>query len=479
LKLLHLVSKEISEQLVGRRVERAAAFGSDVLLDFGLRRKRFLLLSASRRFARIHLTHVGSETWQKSTRNADAAHFELALRKHISGLRLISVECAKNDRIVYLRFSSENGNRLFTVVGQFTGRSSNIFLVDSAGVAIAAVRDQNRPGLIGLEYTPPKRIEETFVDDSLRLSLDGTNTVEVSAALDAYFKQRLEEEEFNRLAASARSAVKSKIRKIERLAENLSSDLKRHGDAREWKKFGDLLLAAATSARRTPTGFIVTDYFDSNLPEIEIPADEGDSTTQAAEKYFRRYSKARNASRVLTEKILEVEAKIKLLNAEAEKVEAAIAAGDRDLLLPKPEKSARVEQEKKASKAAKAAAAGCRRFVSSDGFELLVGKKDSDNDILTFRIAASRDIWLHAADYPGSHTIIRRAGKAEIPHRTLTEAARLAAFYSKARRQTKVAVHYTERKYVQKRKGLPPGQVVLSDFRTILVEPGITVEALR
>jgi predicted ribosome quality control (RQC) complex YloA/Tae2 family protein len=80
---------------------------------------------------------------------------------------------------------------------------------------------------------------------------------------------------------------------------------------------------------------------------------------------------------------------------------------------------------------------------------------------------------MHAADYPGSHVVIRNPNRQEIPPRTLLEAAQLAAFYSQGRAQTKAAVHYTQKKFVNKPRGAAPGLVSLASFKTILVEPRV------
>ena len=117
-----------------------------------------------------------------------------------------------------------------------------------------------------------------------------------------------------------------------------------------------------------------------------------------------------------------------------------------------------------------------RNFTSTEGFEILVGKGAKDNDHLTFRVAKSNDLWLHAADYPGSHVVVRSQNRQEIPPKTLLEAAQLAAFYSQAREESKVAVHYTLRKFVHKPKGAVAGLVNLASFKTILVEPKIVEE---
>ncbi|HET9788430.1 MAG TPA: NFACT RNA binding domain-containing protein, partial [Pyrinomonadaceae bacterium] len=97
------------------------------------------------------------------------------------------------------------------------------------------------------------------------------------------------------------------------------------------------------------------------------------------------------------------------------------------------------------------------------------------NDRLTFRIARPHDWWLHAADYPGSHVVIRNHTRAEIPHRTLIEAAQIAAKFSQAGDDSRVTVHYTQRKFLSKPKGAAPGLVRMSSVRTIVVQPGENV----
>ena len=114
---------------------------------------------------------------------------------------------------------------------------------------------------------------------------------------------------------------------------------------------------------------------------------------------------------------------------------------------------------------------GVRRYLSSDGYEVLVGRAARDNDHLTFKIAQPNDLWLHAGDYPGSHVVIRNPTRKEIPHRTIVEAAQLAAHFSQASEDSKVVIHYTPRKFLSKPKGAAPGLVRLSRFKSITIEP--------
>ncbi|MEO8505470.1 MAG: NFACT RNA binding domain-containing protein [Acidobacteriota bacterium] len=113
-----------------------------------------------------------------------------------------------------------------------------------------------------------------------------------------------------------------------------------------------------------------------------------------------------------------------------------------------------------------------RRFVSPDGYTVLVGKAAADNDTLTFRLGAPRDFWLHVAAESGSHVIVRNPeGVSRLPRETLRFAAALAAGYSKARAGGRVAVHVCTCGEVHKPRGLPPGKVTLDRFETMHAAP--------
>lgn len=274
------------------------------------------------------------------------------------------------------------------------------------------------------------------------------------------------------LAAAARRKILRSIAKEQKLIANLRGDLDKHGDPDIWKKFGDLLLANAGNAERKGDLVLVKDYFDDEVPTLAIEGDANLSVSEIAEEYFRRYTKARNGVAVIGERISKTEAAIRKADHILRQIDEAIETEDVEFLssLVGPAKpKAPVGRKKKAEAAFK----GARQFTSSDGLMILVGKKAADNDFLTFRLARSLDTWLHAADYPGSHVIVRNPNRGEIPNRTLTEAAQLAAFYSDARNQGKAAVHYTQKKFVNKPRRGAPGLVSLASFKTIMVEPKI------
>ena len=113
-----------------------------------------------------------------------------------------------------------------------------------------------------------------------------------------------------------------------------------------------------------------------------------------------------------------------------------------------------------------------RAFRSSDGLPILVGRNGPGNDHLTWRLARSHDLWLHAQGVPGSHVLVRLEKGKPPPPRTLREAAQIAAYYSRARGQVKVPVDYVLRKYLRKPKAAAPGVVLLTQEKTIVVRPG-------
>lgn len=281
---------------------------------------------------------------------------------------------------------------------------------------------------------------------------------------------------FDQLASTVRRKAVAEIKKHQKLIDNLRSDLEKHGDAERWKHFGDLLLANVYNATRRGDTILVTDYFDEATPIIEIEGEANKELSEVAESYFRRYVKARNGVRVIDERMAAAQGLIESAKEKLRKIDIAIEVRNEQFLsslIVSPRKPIAIARKKKHEVEFN----GARRFISTDGFEILVGKKAKDNDYLTFRVARSLDTWMHAADYPGSHVVIRNANRKEIPNQTLLEAAQLAAFYSNGREQTKAAVNYTLKKFVNKPKRAAPGLVSLASFKTILVEPQVPLKS--
>ena len=305
----------------------------------------------------------------------------------------------------------------------------------------------------------------------------------LSEAADDYYTRLEASRAFEARAGAAAARLRQALEKRRKLRRNLERDLVSYGDAEEHKRAGDLLLANIANAVREGGRVRLTDYYADDAPTVELEIDESRTLQEEAAFRFARYGKARRAAEEIATRLNLIDAERGALEAQRDALEKIVAARDVAALAAfdgsradRPHGAGK-KPRKAGSKAADASTKVARQYRSSDGYEILVGRGARDNDQLTFRVARPHDLWLHAADYPGSHVIVRNQKRGvDVPHRTVIEAAQLAANYSHAKRDAKVAVHYTERKFVSKPKGSAPGLVRLASFRTLLVEPGENVE---
>jgi predicted ribosome quality control (RQC) complex YloA/Tae2 family protein len=470
LQTITAIRNELDSELVGRRFGAIFQLAkTDLAIDFRLPDSRYLFISVDSKNPRAFLIKRRLRDLERSS--GTPGNFALTLRKQISGAELSSVDQVENERVLLLALAAEDElgeSTNYILIVQLTGASANLFLLDRERTILACLRQTLGTGQqVGDKYEPPaKRTTERTPAQVNAIEMRG-----LSERLDAEDQTRAEEIKFRSLANSANAKLRQEISKREKLLRKLNDDLAGHGDADKWKRFGDLLLANTSSARRDGETVFVTNYFEDDAPEISIAVDENDSLTEAAEKFFKRYTKARNARQEIEKRKETIAKELVRFSSLRDELDSAIEARDEDRI----SEIAGNKKEPVSKRPQKRAEPlmGTRSFVSSDGFEILVGKKAKDNDFLTFRIAKSLDTWMHAADYPGSHVVIRNPNRKEIPHRTLVEAAQLAAFYSQGKSQPKAAVHYTQKKFVNKPKGSAAGLVSLASFKTVLVEPKI------
>lgn len=467
---LQAVVNEIAPRAEGQKFGRVFTLGnSRFAIDLRLGGE-YLFVSAEPQSPGLYLIDRKLKELEKASKKDSS--FAAVLRKHLANAAIESLKKDENDRIVTMdlsAFSELEGETAFSFVMQLTGRSSNLFLLDSEGRIVEALKRGKGPepgDIYEPPEAPPGRPSSGEVFDS-----EGYDSL--SEALDEHYRKSEEEQKLRSAFRSAESRLTKDLKKQQRLRKALEKDLETHGDEEQWKRLGDILLANVANAKRSGEGFEVTDYFDEEAPLVTIPADPRHSVSEAAEEYFKKYTKARNAKTAIAERLEQVSKETARIESELGELREAFESGDSDAVFEAEDSVPVPSAGKKPGKVLRDEPSGTRKFVSRDGFEILVGKKSKDNDHLTFRIANSLDTWLHAADYPGSHVVIRNPGKKEIPVSTLVDAAKLAAFYSKARGESKAAVRYTLRKFVHKPKGARPGLVSLADFKTIMVEPGV------
>ena len=255
----------------------------------------------------------------------------------------------------------------------------------------------------------------------------------------------------------------------------------------KYRLYGELLNAYAYSVPAGAKSCEVDNYYTGE--KIRIPLDPTLTPTQNAKKYFDRYTKLKRTHEALTGLTAEVKAEIDHLESIRTSLDLATNEGDLAQIRQELEDSGLVRRhtgagkkrpgfDKSGSKKGRARTPVSRplHYVSSDGYDIYVGKNNTQNDQLTFHFAEPNDIWMHANDMPGSHVILRSGGRSmeEIPDRAFEEAASLAAWYSAGREQGKVEIDYLLRRNVKKPGGAKPGFVVYYTNYSILAKADIT-----
>jgi predicted ribosome quality control (RQC) complex YloA/Tae2 family protein len=449
---------------------------SSFAIDFGLKRDGYLFISTNPSSPRLYLIKRSGRELEKQA--SPLSHFGQALRANLGGGKLISITKDADERVVRLSFEVENelgdfGSRV--LLAQLTGRSANLFVLGASGRITHALRAPRGIGQqIGDAYLPPTAQAKQLSEEP---SLTQGEFPTLSEAADEHYRQLESDNEFENISAALLTNLRKEINKRKKLKANIENDRAGHGNPEDHKRLGDLLLANIANAVRDGNNVRLTDYYAEGGPTIELEVDEKKSLQDAAGEAFSRYSKSKRAVAEIGVRLIQLERELADFEERRARLETVIANRDPTALaeFEKPQAS---KTPVRAKQKASTAISGMRRYRSSDGYEVIVGRSARDNDQLTFRVARPNDLWLHAGDYPGSHVIVRNSSRTEIPHRTIIEAAQLAAKFSQAGTDSKVTIHYTQRKFLTKPKGAAPGLVRMSSFRSVTVEPAESMDRL-
>ena len=208
------------------------------------------------------------------------------------------------------------------------------------------------------------------------------------------------------------------------------------------------------------------DYYDPGCRTVTVPLDPALSAARNAQKYYKEYRKAQNAEKILQEQIEKGEQELEYIDTVFDALSRASTL--RELNELREELAEGGYLRRQASKQKPPKPLGPMEFLSEDGFRILVGRNNVQNDRLTLKTARGSDIWFHTKNIPGSHVIVLTEGRTP-PERTLEQAAILAALHSRAADSRQVPVDYTEVRHVRKPAGFRPGMVIYDTNRTAYV----------
>jgi len=285
------------------------------------------------------------------------------------------------------------------------------------------------------------------------------------AKRDAFYRTGQRTADLRKLIATHQERCRKKAQMYDRTLEDIQS-------RDELRIKGELLTAYLHQVEKGAASVTLENFYDNNNP-IEIPLSPNLTPTENAQRYFKQYNKMKRTHAALAGQIAQNAEDMAYLDSVAVAMEAVLAEADIAEIRAELAELGFVKRKyasRPGKKAQKPEKTKPLRFTSSDGYEIYVGKNNTQNDQLTLRTANNHDIWLHTKDIAGSHVLIITGG-AEPPHTTILEAANLAAYYSKARESSNVPVDYVARRYVRKPSGAKPGFVIYDRHKTVYVTP--------
>ncbi len=293
----------------------------------------------------------------------------------------------------------------------------------------------------------------------------------VSSLIQAYYAEKETVTRIRQKSADLRKIVSTAIERTSKKANLQKKQLKDTEKKDKYRIYGELINTYGYSLEEGSSVLNCVNYYDGN--EISIPLDKSLSPRDNAKKYFDRYNKLKRTEAALSVQMEETEKSLSHLLSVKTSLETA--TDERDLadisnelkeygyIKKNPGKGKRAGQQKSEP----------LRFISSDGYEIFVGKNNYQNEEISFKIAGPNDWWFHAKNIPGSHVIVKNGGE-EMSDLAFEEAARLAAHFSAAKNAPKAEVDYTLRKNLKKPNGANPGFVIYHTNYSMMAKTDIS-----
>lgn len=295
----------------------------------------------------------------------------------------------------------------------------------------------------------------------------------LAEAEDVFFREKETAKRFREKKERVVAVVSSAIKKVKKRLSAINARLSDAENGEKERVNGELILANIYKIKQGDKSVAVTDYYDGT--EKTISLDPALTPAQNAERYYKRYNKAKRTLVAQLPQKEVAEAELAYLNAVNDEIALAENASDAVLIAEELKAAGYIAKEKLQQKRRKEPAK--YRVYAIDGFTVKVGRNNVENDELTFS-AKGGDLWLHAKDYHSSHVIIETEGK-DVPEKTIITAAEICAYYGKGREGGKSDVVYTKKKFVKKPPKSKPGFCTYTDFKSVTVKPDAHEELLK
>lgn len=342
----------------------------------------------------------------------------------------------------------------------------------------------------GGAFIPDKKIEYSIfsdkngivdfhvinIDEYDKASLDKEKFASISSMLEAFFKKKSKANDIKASSTDLKLLLSNAMTKAVKKKEIHTKSINDSKEAEHFKELGDIIYANLYQINKGQSEVTLTNFYSESQVQIKIKLDENLIPQENANRYFKKYNKMKSTYKNAVEQLAEVDKEIIYLETVISYLDNANSKDDLENIREELRESGYLKKKFFAAKLLnknKKKEDPYLRYTSSDGFEIIVGKNNIQNDEITFKIGKDSDVWLHVQDIPGSHVIIRTLGKGlvSVPESTLLEAANLGVYFSKGRESTKVPIDYVERRFVKKPSGSKPGFVVFVNNKTLSITP--------
>ena len=291
----------------------------------------------------------------------------------------------------------------------------------------------------------------------------------LSETIQVFYSSKASSNRVKQKGNDLNRAIEQKLKKLYLKKQKLEEEKLRAENSEELRLFGELLTANLHMCRTGDTKVDVINYYNGET--ITIPLDKRFSPSKNAQNYFKRYGKSKTAIKEKAVQIEENDKDIQYLESVLAHIENADGLDAIEAIRNELTEEGYLKRRKNLPMQKKQKAKPIE-YHTSTGFRVLVGRNNIENDQLTLKMAGRNDLWLHTKDIPGSHVIVFLEGK-DADEATIFEAAKIAAYHSKARSSEQVPVDYVPIKYVKKPSGSKPGYVIFTNNRTVYVTPEI------
>lgn len=295
----------------------------------------------------------------------------------------------------------------------------------------------------------------------------------VSSMLEAYYATKNTITRIRQKSSDLRRIVQTALERNRKKLSLQQKQMKDTAKKDKYKIYGELINTYGYGLEEGCKSFQALNYYTNE--EITIPLDPTLTPGENSKKYFDKYGKLKRTEEALTEQIADTQSEIEHLESVSNALDIALAESDLAQIKEELTEYGYIKKHYSGKKGAKSQAKSKPfHYISSDGYDIYVGKNNFQNDELTFKFATGNDWWFHAKKMAGSHVVVKNDKEGEMPDRVFEEAGRLAAYYSKGRTAPKVEIDYIQKKQVKKPAGAKPGFVVYYTNYSLMAEPDIS-----